>query len=144
LITDAPRERKPITIQPRTSDAPIGGPAEVKKSNPFGEARPRDENEFQRKKAEERAAREAAQKQKEIERSAAPRSPKKSSNFRGGNKGGSGRDFSSARDNMGSAPKPKPKEQKKQSQKKFKPPTVQKESAPIATHNIFSALQRDD
>lgn len=47
---EQPRERKQITIQPRTSDEPIGAPAKSNKSNPFGDAKPRDELAFQKKK----------------------------------------------------------------------------------------------
>merc|ERR1712063_151640 len=147
-------QRKPISLQPRTSDEPIGAPAKTSKVNPFGEAKPRDELAFQKKKEEERLARikreeeERAAKEKErasrAERNERP-AGRKTGGFKGKSSGGS-RDFAAARDNMGkNTPKPKAKQQDRSPQvKKFKPQSVQKESSSIPVSNIYSALKQDE
>merc|ERR1712063_99423 len=147
-------QRKPISLQPRTSDEPIGAPAKTSKVNPFGEAKPRDELAFQKKKEEERLSRikreeeERAAKEKErasrAERNERP-AGRKTGGFKGKSSGGS-RDFAAARDNMGkNTPKPKAKQQDKSPQvKKFKPQSVQKESSSIPVSNIYSALKQDE
>jgi len=164
---DAPKERTPITLVPRTSDAPIGAPAKTNKTNPFGEAKPRDEQEFQRKKEEERKQREEERRKRDEEkkqrdeerRSAASSKPSSFRNSGRGNKESTtgGRDFASARQNLGKnvkqpttrqpveTQKKKPQESKKQGPKKFKGPTVNKEGgAAIATHNIYAKLSVDN
>lgn len=60
-------ERPKIKINPRTVDEPVAAPAKLSKSSPFGEAKPRDENEILRKKEEERRRREEARLQREKE-----------------------------------------------------------------------------
>lgn len=50
---EAQRERPKVPIQPRSIDAPVSAQANYQKVNPFGAAKPRDENEFMRKKEEE-------------------------------------------------------------------------------------------
>merc|ERR1711879_693756 len=160
---DAPKERTPITLVPRTSDTPIGAPAKTNKTNPFGDAKPRDEQEFQRKKEEERKQREeerrkreAEKKQRDEERRSASASKTTSSlrnSGRGGKDTSSTRDFASARQNLGKNVKQptrpevqkKKQEPKKQGPKKFKGPTVNKEGgAAIATHNIYAKLSVDN
>merc|ERR1712063_27450 len=136
-------QRKPISLQPRTSDEPIGAPAKTSKVNPFGEAKPRDELAFQKKKEEERAAKEK-ERASRAERNERP-AGRKTGGFKGKSSGGS-RDFAAARDNMGkNTPKPKAKQQDKSPQvKKFKPQSVQKESSSIPVSNIYSALKQDE
>merc|ERR1712000_187112 len=71
------------------------------------------------------------------------------SGFRKGNAhGASGRDFSTARENMGKTPVAKPASSASRNsnsqQKKFKPQSAQKDTATIPTKNIYSALANQD
>ena len=134
-------QRKPITIEPRTSNDPIGAPASPARkssSSPFGDAKPRDEMEMQRKFAERQKQKEEEAKQqqqkkqqqrkeedfKKNERGSQQRNK---SGFRKGNaNAASGRDFSTARENMGKTPvatKPASSASRNSNsqQKKFKP-----------------------
>mmetsp|Transcript_16762 Transcript_16762/g.23314 ORF Transcript_16762/g.23314 Transcript_16762/m.23314 type:complete len:498 (+) Transcript_16762:228-1721(+) len=61
--SDAPKERPKIALQPRSEAPKPAAPSDAyksAKSNPFGEAKPRDENEILKKKEEERKTREAS------------------------------------------------------------------------------------
>ncbi|GLE05234.1 hypothetical protein PINS_up014234 [Pythium insidiosum] len=60
---DAPAERKRLTLLPRSTSNEGNQPSSPRapKANPFGDAKPRDENAFwERKKADELAAKQAA------------------------------------------------------------------------------------
>merc|ERR1712137_1016900 len=46
------RERKPLNLKPRSEGAPVGNSAPKKGSNPFGDAKPRDESKFQERQRE--------------------------------------------------------------------------------------------
>merc|ERR1712232_566464 len=126
-----PKERKPITIQPRTSNDPIGAPAKTSKSNPFGDAKPRDELQFQKKKEEERQRR-LREKEKEREKQQQS-SPKFNSKYgrqnknawKGNKNTGGNRNFDNIRDNMGKTVT------KAKEPKKYKPVQVRKEAASI-------------
>merc|ERR1712130_773456 len=150
------RERKPLNLKPRSEQSPADAGAPAKKgSNPFGDAKPRDEAKFQQMQRE----REAERKQAAEARKAEPRGSgsdrggrgRDSGAERGGKRGGfrnrhessEGRDFSQARSNMGKKPAPSPKSDEKKS-KQSKPQTVQKESASIPVGNIFSALKNQE
>ncbi|KAJ0399906.1 hypothetical protein P43SY_008112 [Pythium insidiosum] len=64
---DAPAERKRLTLLPRSTSNEGNNPSSPRapKANPFGDAKPRDENAFwERKKADELAAKQAAAKAK--------------------------------------------------------------------------------
>lgn len=87
--SDAPKERPKIALQPRSEAPKPAAPSEVyknSKSNPFGEAKPRDENEILKKKEEERKQREAAvvKTEQSPKETAQPASPNKSEEKREG------------------------------------------------------------
>jgi len=68
--TAEPAQRKKLELKPRSSDAPASATSAAAgsaKSNPFGQAKPRDELAFQQKKEEERKKREEDAKKKEPE-----------------------------------------------------------------------------
>lgn len=141
---DRPRnERKPLNIQPRTNAAPVGGPSESKKNDPFGGAKPRDELAMQ-KQFEERQR----QREEELKKREAERERPKRTNFKGRDspKGSrdspKGRDFSAARDNMGKKPV-RTAGSKPAQQKKIKPQTVQTQKANIPVANAYAALAND-
>mmetsp|Transcript_16176 Transcript_16176/g.33326 ORF Transcript_16176/g.33326 Transcript_16176/m.33326 type:complete len:370 (-) Transcript_16176:51-1160(-) len=136
------KERKPLNLQPRSSDSPVNSPAQSSsKASPFGGAKPRDELEFQRRKEEERKqrAKETAQRREPQKNSPKPGNKPKSSFQKRDNKT---RDFGALRDNMGKQP---PRSEKSDKEKKpYKPQTVQKDSSTIPVKNIFSALAQDN
>jgi len=69
---NASAERRKLELKPRTDPAPLAEPAAAEvykksgKSNPFGDARPRDENLFLKKKEEERKQRVEQTKEPEV------------------------------------------------------------------------------
>merc|ERR1739847_137457 len=92
------KERKPLNLQPRSSDSPVNSPAQSSsKASPFGGAKPRDELEFQRRKEEERKqrAKETTQRREPQKNSPKPGNKPKSSFQKRDNKT---RDFGALRD----------------------------------------------
>lgn len=74
------KERPKIALQPPSEARKAAAPSEAyksSKSNPFGEAKPRDENEILKKKEEERKQRETTTPKSETVKEDAPLSPKK-------------------------------------------------------------------
>ena len=121
LLVEERRERKPLNLKPRSEGAPVGNSAPKKGSNPFGDAKPRDESKFQERQRES----ERKEERKTPDRGNA--GPKRGG-FRNKHEGAEGRDFSQARSNMGKKPAPKAEEKKP---KQSKPQTV------VSTHPSF-------